>query len=235
MARGTQLLQLVQDLRDEVGRANSVAVGVDDLSGLKTKLRRMQAFFYDEHDWPFLRQIFPLKPLQAGEKFYDFPTGLNLEGVERVDLWYGNLPQPLTRGISTQEYAIYNSNNGVTQEPAMRWDVRWTGTKEQFEIWPIPSSNTQSVQFTGKRNLRPLIQDSDVADLDDKMLILAVAAEILEKQGEESSSTVSALAKARFNRMKGRGQGASPTRRMGQGVPATDSRFPIVVHARVSS
>lgn len=235
MARGKQLLQLVQDLRDEVGRATSVAVGVDDLSGLKTKLRRTQEFFYDEFDWPFLRQVFPLKALQAGEKYYDFPTSLNLERVEEVALWYGNLPQPLTRGIGSQEYAIYNSNNGVTQEPAMRWDVRWTGTKEQFEIWPIPSSNTQSVQFTGIRNLRALTQDSDVADLDDRLLVLTVAAEILTKQGNESASLVGALAKQRFNRMKGRSLSASPTRRMGQGTPSTDSRIPIVVHARAST
>lgn len=232
MARGTQLLQLVQMLREEVGRASSVAVGVDDVPTLKQKLKRAQEFFYDDYDWPFLRQIFPLKPLNTGEQYYDFPVGLNLEKVENVDLWYGDLPSPLTRGISTKEYAIYNSNNGIQQEPAMRWDVRWTGTKEQFEIWPIPASNSQSIQFTGIRNLRPLVQDGDVADLDDMLIVLSVAAEVLAKQKSASAGSVGKLAAMRYTRMKGRTQGGARTRRMGQGQGDTDQRIPIVVHAR---
>jgi len=58
MARGTQLLQLVTMLREEVNRASSVAVGVDDQPLLRQKLTRTQEFFYDEFTWPFLRQVF---------------------------------------------------------------------------------------------------------------------------------------------------------------------------------
>lgn len=237
MARGRQLIQLVSMLREEVNRATSTAVGVDDLPLLKQKLTRTQEFFYDEWDWPFLRQVFPLKALSVGEQYYDFPTNLNIERVEDVDLWYGNLPRRLTRGIEVAHYAIYNSNLGVTSEPALRWDVRWTGVKEQFEIWPIPASNSQSVQFTGIRSLRPMVADGDVADLDDQMIVLTCAAEILAKQGSESASVVAGLAKARFQRMKGRSTGGGArTRRMGQGTPNPDqARFPITVHAAVTS
>lgn len=232
MARGTQLLQLVTMLREEVGRASSVAVGNDDLPMLKQKITRTQEFLYDEYTWPFLRQVFPQKTLNGGEQYYDFPAGLNLERIEEVYLWYANLPRPLTRGIGVQEYAIYNSNLGVTQEPAMRWDVRWTGVKEQFEIWPIPVSNAQLIQFVGIRNLRPLIKDNDVADLDDRMIVLACAAEILAKEGDESAPIVASLAKERFARMKGRTLGGGRTRQMGKGEPHGDGRIPIVVVAR---
>lgn len=221
-------------LREEVNRAASVAVGVDDIAGLKQKLRRAQDVLYAEYDWPFLRQVFPQKQLNAGEQYYDFPDGLDLERVEKVWVWYGNLPRPLTRDIGVQEYAIYNSNNGVTQEPALRWDVRWTGVKEQFEIWPIPASNTQTVQFVGIRRLRPLINDSDVADLDDQMLVLTVATEILEKSEDASAGMIGKLAQARVAKMKGRSMGGSRTRRMGQGIPDPDMRVPIVVHARAN-
>jgi hypothetical protein len=232
MARGTQLLQLVTMLREEVGRATSVAVGVDDLPMLKQKLSRTQEMLYDDYDWPFLRQVFPYKQLNAGEQYYDFPDLLNLERLEEVALWYNNLPRPLVRGISTREYAIYNSNNGVTQEPAIRWDVRWTGTKEQFEIWPIPSSNSQQVQFTGIRKLRALIADSDVCDIDDQAIVLTAAAEILAKQENASASAVAKLAAGRIKQIKGRQHGGERTRRMGQGVHGPDERIPIIVHAR---
>lgn len=233
MSRNTQLIQLIQMVREEVNRSASVAVGVDDQPLIRQKLQRTQEFFYDEFTWPFLRQVFPLKQLNQGEQYYDFPTSLNLERVEGAHVWYGLLPQPLDRGIGMEQYAVYNSNLGITSEPALRWDVRWTGQKEQFEIWPIPASQTQQIQFTGIRDLRPLVSDSDVADLDDRMIVLAVAAEILAAQGNANASSIGALAMERFLRMKGRANaGAERMRRMGQSAYPRDRRFPITVHAR---
>lgn len=234
MARGTQLLQLVEDLREEVGRSTSVAVGNSDLPGLKQKLRRTQELLYDEYDWPFLRQIFPPKYLQAGERYYDFPAGLNLERVESVAIWYANLPRDIERGITPREYAIYNSDDDVRSEPAMAWDVRWTGTKDQIEIWPLPVSNTQFLQFTGIRALRPLVADNDVADLDDQLIVLFCAAEILARQGAKNAPMVLKLAQSRLGTMRARVKGASRMRRMGQSSSDSDRRIPIVVHARAT-
>lgn len=233
MARGKQLIQLVGMLREEIGRATSVAVGIDDLPGLKNKLNRTQEVLYDGYAWPFLRQIFPLKPLLADEQYYDFPAGLNLERLESVYVWYNNLPKELTRGIGIHEYAVYNSQIGVTSEPAIRWDVRWTGTATQFEIWPIPSGNDQQIQFTGIRDLRPLVKDSDVADLDDQLIVLFAAAELLAKQGSESAEVVAGAAKERRRILQGRVLAADKTRRLGMGQGNNgDQRLPIVVVAR---
>jgi hypothetical protein len=232
MARNVQLLQLVLMLREEINRAPNVNVGVDDLPSLKNKLARVQETLYDEYDWPFLRQVFPYKPLSAGVQYYDFPTGLNVQRVERLDVWFGNLPRELERGISFEQYAVYNSNIGVTADPALRWDVRWTGSTEQFEIWPIPASNTaQNVQFIGIRNLRPLIADDDVADLDDQLIVLFAAAELLAKQGAQSAGEILKMAQARLLRMKGRIKGAEAPRRLGMGDHAGERKIKIVVRA----
>ncbi len=214
MARGTQLLKLVEMLREEL--------------------------LYDEYDWPFLRQMFPAKTLQAGERYFDFPVGLNSNRIDDNDgtegpgvvCWYSNMPMPLQRGIGFNEYAIYNSDNGVRQEPAIKWDIRWTGTSEQIEIWPIPVTNTSSIQLKGIRKLRPLIADGDVCDLDDQLIVLFTAAELLSRAGAANASAVGAAAKARLARMKGRAKSGSSTYRLGMGTGGTDSRFPIVVHAR---
>lgn len=232
MARNTQLIQLVGMLREEIGRATSVAVGVDDLPALKNKLRRTQETLYDDYDWPFLRQIFPLKPLNAKQQYYDFPAGLNLERVEKVVVWYANLPRNVERGIGEREYAIFNPYLGVTSEPMQRWDVRWTGTSEQMEAWPIPSGNDQQVGFTGIRALRPLIQDSDVADLDDQLIVLYTASELLARQGSKNASAVADAAKLRLTTVRGRLRGASRMYRMGMGsTDPQDGRIPIVVYA----
>lgn len=240
MARGTQLLKLVEMLREEINRATSVAVGNDDLASLKNKLTRTQEVLWGEYDWPFLRQVFPVKVLQAGERYFDFPVGLSVDRIDDNDgpdgpgvvIWYSNFPVPIKRGIGFSEYAIFNSDAGIRQEPALAWDVRWTGTSEQIEIWPIPVSNSTSIQFKGIRKLRPLIADSDVCDLDDQMIVLYAASEILARQGSAAAGQVAAIAKARFNRAKARSKSAGPTYRLGMQTGTTDQRFPITVHAR---
>jgi hypothetical protein len=237
VARGTQLEQLVEDLRNEIGKATSLTVGNSDLPGLKQKLRRTQEVLYDEYDWPFLHQDFRLD-LAAGERFYDLPTDgssvLNLEGIETVHNFYSNFPVPLARGISVADYAVYNSLDDVRSDPALKWDIRWTGTSEQIEIWPIPVANTNFLMFSGKRALRPLVADADVADLDDQLLVLWTAGEILLRQGATSASMIVKLAQQRLGTVKKRGKGAEKTYRMGMGAPATDERLPIVVVARAT-
>lgn len=232
MARGTQLLQLVENLREEVGRASSVAVGNADLPGLKQKIRRTQRQLFDDYDWPFLRQVFPALYLQAGERYYDLPAGLHLERIEAVELWYSNFPQPIERGISPRDYGLYNPADDVRQEPALKWDVRWTGAADQIEIWPLPATNSQYLQFTGIRDLRPLIADSDVADLDEDLIVLWAAADILARQQSASAGVVLKLAQSRLGTLRKRAKGAERTRRMGMGGVSEDQRIPIVVHAR---
>src|SRR3546814_13361666 len=73
MARGTQFRVLVEMLKAEIGASTLVSVGVDALPEHKQAIVRTQALLYDEYDWPFL-QIRPFKDLEAGEKYYDFPT-----------------------------------------------------------------------------------------------------------------------------------------------------------------
>lgn len=221
MARGTQLLELVTMLRDETGRADSVAVGVDDLPALKQRLRRWQDTLYAKHDWPFLRTVFARIPLQAGERFYDPPDNLNFDRIEDVAVWDNAIPLPLTRGIGFAEYSVYDSENDVRCDPALRWDVRDVSNADQIEIWPVPASNNLALQFIGIRNLRPLIKNADVADLDDHMIVLYAAAEMLPKDSDLAKLKLQ-LALDRFNTVKNLANRGGETYRMGSGPVRTE-------------
>lgn len=198
MARGTSLLRLVQMVREECGRSSSVGVGVDDLPGLKTKIKRAQEVLYDSFDWPHLRQFFDREQLSAGERYYDPSDGLNFDRIEKAVVWYSGISHPLCRGITPDDYNSYDSENDARSEPALKWDVRWTGTREQIEIWPIPSTNDQQLQFQGIRNLRPLVNDTDVADIDDQLIVLTVAAEILTGKKDPSASALTSAFQKRY-------------------------------------
>lgn len=222
MARGKQLSQLVDMLRAETGQSTSVSVGVSKLPELKQLLRRTQETLYDAYDWPFLR-VQPFKNLSAGARYYDFPTDLNMERVEEVVVWWNGEPFPLTRGIGFENYAAYDSANDERTDPVTHWDVRWTGSAEQVEVWPIPATtytttNKYRLQFKGIRPLRTMVSDSDVADLDDQLIVLFAAAEILARQKSEDAQAKQAKAVERFNTLKGRTRGGSSMFVLGGGT-----------------
>lgn len=79
----------------------------------------------------------------------------------------------------------------------------------------MPASDTQRLQFVGIRNLRPLVENTDVADLDDRLIVLFAAAEILANQKSASAQIKLANAQARFSRLKSRVTGGAETITLG--------------------
>lgn len=221
MALRTQLLQLVTMLRDETHRSNSVAVGVDDTPMLKQALRRWQNTLYDKHDWPHLRTVFDRFTLNADQRYYDFPDDVNFDRVEQVAVWQNGVATPIGRGIGFDEYSIHDSEGGITCDPVLRWDIRWTGTKTQCEVWPIPSSSDYEIQFIGIRQLRNnLIKNADRAELDDHLIVLFAASELLPK-GSELAKQKLTLAVDRLNTLKANAAKTHVTYRFGSGpVPS---------------
>lgn len=236
MARSVQLVQLVEKVRAEIGQSTDVSVGKDTIPMLKQHIRRVQETLYDAYDWPFLRVI-PFKTLSAGQRYYDFPTDLNMERVEEVQVWWSGEPQPVERGIDFSHYASYDPNEDERADPVLRWDVRWTGSAEQIEVWPIPATTHSSgapyrLQFKGIRPLRALTADSDVCDLDDQLIVLHVAAELLTRQKSADALAKVEAAKARMNTLIGRVKGASSPFVLGGGAAPRPARCGTVIRVR---
>lgn len=217
MARGEQLQVLRTMLRAEVGHSTMVAAGVDNVPALNQKLYRCQVMLYDAYDWPFLREIFPIT-LQAGQRYYDFPAsglggstfGLNAERVEEAAIDYSGRPVPIDKGIGFEQYAQFNSDNGDRASPARRWDLKRTSdAAEQIEIWPVPTDNTQIFSLKGIRALRPLVADTDVADLDDILIVLTAGAEITARENKKDAALMRAAAAKRLDQLEGRLVGPS--------------------------
>lgn len=235
MARGTQLITLVDKLRSEIRNASQVSAGVDKIPTLKQTLRRVQHQLYNDFDWPFLRVI-ATKALAAGQRYYDFPTGataIDLERIEDVVCWYSGQPHPMQRGIDWEEYAQYNSDSDDRSDPALRWDMRWTGSSTQMEVWPIPSSNDMSLRIKGLRPLRALTSDTDVADLDDELIVLFSAYELLGGAGAKDAQAKLAAGNQLLARMRARMKGGSSDVVMGGGDPyRTDKDRGVIIRVR---
>lgn len=175
MARGKQFTQLLSDLRAELGRNNDPGVRASDLAQLQQVLSQTYEQLYAGYDWPHLRQTFPRINLAAGQRYYDFPDDMDFDRMEYVALWRDGDPIEIDRGIGFEQYATYDSENDDRSDPVVRWDVRWVSTKEQLEVWPIPASNHQQIQFIGIKKFVDLVNDADKCLLDDNLVVLTAA------------------------------------------------------------
>lgn len=217
MARGTQLLSLIAQLRAETGRTQNVAVGVDEAENLKVILQRTQELLYEEYEWPHLR-IQRTIDLVAGQRHYDFPTDLNFDRIQDVKLKYNGVYVDIDRGILLEDYSIYDSNADTPERsfPTLKWDIRNTGSSEQLEAWPIPSQAAKLYLF-GTKNLGDLIQEADTADLDDRLIVLFAAAEILARQKSNDAKNKLSQAERRLAMLRRNSQSDSKTVQIGLG------------------
>lgn len=217
MARGTTLEALVNNLRAEIGQSTNTAVSRASLDSLTQTLRRQQARLWTDYDWPFLRVERDIQ-MQAGGRYYDFPVDLDLTRIEKAEIKWGGIWQPVAYGISSEDFVLHDSDLGIRNNPVMRWDY-YNGALNtpvnQFEVWPIPANNGTPaskelhLRFTGIRKLRSLVAMSDTADLDDDLLVLYSAAEILARLKTPDASSKLENANLHYNKLKARGAGQS--------------------------
>ena len=61
-----------------------------------------------------------------------------------------------------------------------------------------------SIKVTGIKNLSNLVADSDTADLDDQLIVLYAAAEVLTRQKQSDANNKLGQAQAHYARLKAR-------------------------------
>ena len=224
MARNVTLGELIDDLRAEAGHSLQANLGTAMREVLVKVLQRQQKRLWDDYDWAFLRVKRNILT-QNGQRYYDLPNDMKLENIERVEFKWGDQWTPLTSGIDGSHYSEFDSDKDIRSMPVYRWQP---SENDQFEVWPIPSQNANAtslsgaIRFTGKRDLSPLVAQSDQADLDDTLLVLYSAAEILSREKADDAKLKLSMAERHYARLKGRSSnsdtftlsGEEPTRRV---------------------
>lgn len=185
MPRNATLLALLQDYRAEIRASTNAAHNTSARETQVRLLQRTQELLWDDIDWPHLR-VTRFIDLQAGQRFYDPPTDMTMERLETIEVRYGQVWCPLYNGIDAQHYSSWDSDLDERSWPVERWKIE---EDDRIEVWPIPASNADvpslegRLKITGIRKLRPLVADSDRADLDSRLITLYAAAETLAASG----------------------------------------------------
>ncbi len=206
MARNVSLGQLIDDVRAEAGHSLQANLGVAMREVLVKVIQRQQRRLWEDYDWTFLK-VHRDVAVQAGQRYYNFPTDLVLERIEKVEFKYGDRWIPVDYGIGRQQYDLHDSDRDVRAFPIERWQEH---EGDQLEIWPIPSQDgslattSNILRLHGIRKLRPLVAESDMADLDDTLLVLYSAAEILAREKAADATLKLQMAEKHYNRLKAR-------------------------------
>lgn len=192
MALNVPLSQLIEAVQLETGLSANPALGQNFRAHIAHAIHMEQKRLYEEFDWPHmigtLANGFFDKETAVGQRYYDYPTDIAYQNVRKAFVRWGNVWLPLVRGIHTELFTSYNSDEGARADPPMRWSPH---TADQFEIWPIPASVT-TIRFTGKRKLRALVLDTDVCDLDDTLLVLMAGAKIMSRRDPKAAGAMRA-------------------------------------------
>lgn len=206
MARNVTLGELIDDVRAEAGHSLQSNLGTSMREVLVKIIQRQQRRLWEDFDWTFLRVERDVA-VQNGQRYYDFPVDLSLERLEKVEFKYGDRWIPVRYGIGREQYDLHDSDRDIRAFPVERWKEH---ENNQIELWPIPSQNgsvpqsSNIIRFHGIRKLRPLVAENDTADLDDTLLVLFSAAEILAREKSADAGLKLQLAEKHYARVKAR-------------------------------
>lgn len=193
MARGTAFSELILQLRAELRRSQSPAVGVEDLASLKQTLNHTIDVVAHMKDWPFLHRKFDRITLQAGQRYYDMPAGLDLDRITFQKIKYGGSWYDICRGIAFDDYVGFDPEDNERSDPALKYDVVNIDGDEQIEIWPLPASD-HYLYFEGYLSVPKLVNDTDTCPLDDTIVVLFAAAELMQTVSKEEAAAKRDLA-----------------------------------------
>ena len=217
--RGTTLEQMLYDLRSECGQSTNPAVSRSTRARFINLLNRVQKRLWYDYDWPFLEVHRDIK-LQAGQRYYDFPTDIDMDRTVRFETYWGGEWQKMGFGIDGRHYTQYNSEGDAIElsDPAWRWGyfLEPGEIQPQFEVWPVPATNGADpvddeipafdgyIRVYGTVKLKPMVSDQDVCLLDSDMIVLYAASEILMKNKSADAQAKLTNANSIYDRLKGK-------------------------------
>ena len=233
MARNTTLQVLLDDLRAESGHSVQANLGKATETMMLTLLNRVQRRLWEDFSWPFLHTKKDTL-MSTNEQYYDVPTGLTLERIESAEFKWGNRWERVPYGISPAHYNQWDTDQGVQSWPIMRYQA-YGDVPGQIEVWPLPSQNGDAttgegtLRFRGVKNLNRLTAKTDTADLDDQLIVLFAAGELLARQKSPDAQMKMGQAQAHYTRIKGRLSKGEPIVFGGEDPNSYRTRGPIVI------
>jgi type VI protein secretion system component VasK len=202
MARGATLQRIVQLVKAEARLNTSANAGLNAEEMIRTAIARTYEGLLRQHDWPHLIERTEIT-LAAGQYRYAIPATVEAERLFEEHAWVYYPAEDRRYPISAEEitFAHYNAldpdDTGGRLDPVRLWMLI---PDEMIQVWPCPATSGGKLSFRGLRKVAQLVADADVCHLDDRLISLFVAAEIM---GPEKGQPKLAQAQALLANLKG--------------------------------
>lgn len=213
--RNLTLEEIIEDVRLEAGRSSKVNLGISERPALISVINRVYEKLYADHDWPHL-MIERYISLQAGQRYYDPPVDMDFERILRTEVKFGGSWQPIHRGITRDNLDASDSSLGtVREDPIRRWEIilPQSSAREQIEVWPLPATNgVNDFYLKGIKKFTKLVEDDDRCLLDNNVIALSAAGELLARTNKQDAAIKLREAKDINDTLKKRGMNQFPNR-----------------------
>lgn len=198
MALGTTLGVMIQMVQDEIISSSNPALGQNFRPVIVSRIKREAVRLHADYDWPHLMD-WKDKATAAGQRYYDWPTGVTVDMVTDIYRHWGSQYIPLDRGLRPEHYSGQDSDLGYRSDPPLRWRVKGS----QYEIHPMPASSS-SLRLVCKTPLSTLVAESDTCNIDDQLITLFASAKLLARRQAADATLVLAEANAHYATLKQR-------------------------------
>ena len=104
---------------------------------------------------------------------------------------------------TTDEATLTSGVDAEQSVPVTHWDIREDDetAAPAIEVWPVPSI-TDTLVLVGKRDPGALTATSDTAVIDDVLLVLTVASELMMRESKKDADALSLAAQRRYLQLK---------------------------------
>lgn len=198
MTLRTTLATVVEMVREEASISTNSSRGTDHLAHIQRLVKSHYTALSEEYDWEFLalkrNDSAARKVLSAGSRVYSFPASVNPLRIKKAWVKWSGVWSPLSYGIDFDSYSAYDPSDDQRVDPVMKWDFQ---DDDEFEVWPIPATNgttdgDNEVAFEGQKAIEALTATSSRLDMDDLLVSLMAAAEVLAENGQQTRSQIKA-------------------------------------------
>lgn len=224
MQIGDTLATLIEEVQYEVGHVVSPAAGQNFREHIKARIRREYRRLYHEHNWRHLRRWgeSTTLSLNAGQRYYDYPAGLDVTNVMGVYVRWGYLWNPVEDNLDPLDYNAFNSDIDVRTDPVQKWRPY---TDTQFEVWPVPATTGTKLRLVNKEAFQPLVNEDDRCRLDTDLVVLFAAAPIAARQNDKDGGFILARAEKHYETLKLKERGARRRTNLAAGGQEKPSRI----------
>jgi hypothetical protein len=193
---------VIQMVRAESRLSTNTSRGIDHLDHIKQLIRRNVQQLAEDYEWQHLalkkESAVSRVVLQAGLRTYAFPAAVNPAKIAQGWVKWGNLWQRVDYGITLDHFSALDPDTNQRSDPVRNWMFY---SDIEFEVWPLPASNgvangSGEFAFEGQRKPDTLLQDGDRVDMDDILVSLLSATEILAADGQKAAADVKGNAAA---------------------------------------